>query len=230
MLRDCTIYHRSSSCSKSELGGLDIIEITSHFDFIQSSSMVIPSCFSLAFPWWLVELFKYRLCVCVCVWFCKYTWKLDTSPRNTYREYFLHSPILWFGFSFFSSSSLLKSRMLSFWWSTIYPFFLLCFISFYSKESLPVQSKDSFFSASSIALAFTFRSVLHFRLIFICVRWTRNEVPVFQTGHSVVLKPFIGKTLFFLLNYLVTFVKIELTSFVRICVLTLYFFFQWELL
>lgn len=65
MLRDCTIYHSSSSCSKSELGGLDIIEITSHFDFIQSSSMVIPSCFSLAFPWWLVELFKYRPCVCV---------------------------------------------------------------------------------------------------------------------------------------------------------------------
>lgn len=60
-----------------------------------------------------------------------------------------------------------------------------------------------------LVLAFKFRSLIHFKFIFIGVR--QRSISLFECGYWDIPAPFLERKIFFPLNGLVTFVKNQLT-------------------
>lgn len=94
--------------------------------------------------------------------------------------------------------TLMKSRITL----TKYRLSIVSFFIFLDcKKSLPILSFENFlyFSISFIVVAFTFRSVLHFKLIFVFVLWDREEASCFSKWISIQsFQHYLSERLYFL--------------------------------
>ena len=142
--------------------------------------------------------------------------------QNDFYKYFL--PVS--GFSYFPDSTFCRTEVLHFN-KVKYQLFLFMNHTFdvVSKKSLSYLRSSRFFSflssRSLIVLHFTFKSMIHFELIFVkCVRFVSRFF--LACNCPVVPVPFVEKTVFSLLYYLCFFVEDQLTVFMKVSFWALY--------